>query len=391
VCLTLALEAGKLGGQTPAPPETPPPAVAKGSFTLSGKVIAEATGEPLPYSTVIIEAIGKERFTDQTGTFVYFAVPPGKYRIRIRQLGYNPLDTTLRLDQGNANPVFSMVRIPSTLADVNVNAPVRRCIVPEENGYVDDADLATVLAEARKNAQRERLLRRTYPFEYKLAQAHDTYDTRDRTHHIVYDTMSFRSDDIWNYRKGKVVSPDQNKIFGEVRVMRLPTLTDLADDRFMLAHCFKYSGIYDDEGTPTHRIDFAPLAEIVAPDVEGSLFLDSATYLIRRAEFRLSKGGSIKPPVLGMTVTTRYREILPNVALFDEIKSIQPLPVSAASDHPTEFRQTQNLLTFRFLYGGPPGSDPLLTKKNAVLPPLRSGSPSAPPPPPPPSPKRPRA
>lgn len=388
MCLTLAVEAGKLGGQTPAPPQPQPPAVARGSFTLSGKVIAEATGEPLPYSTVIIDAIGKERFTDQTGTFVYFAVSPGKYRIRIRQLGYNPVDSTLRLDPANANPVFSMVRIPSTLADVNVNAPVRRCIVPEENGYVGDADLATVLAEARKNAQRERLLRRTYPFEYKLAQAHDTYDTRDSTHHIVYDTMSFRSDDIWNYRKGKVVSPDQNKIFGEVRVMRLPTLTDLADDRFMVAHCFKYSGIYDDEGTPTHRIDFAPLEEIVAPDVEGSIFLDSATYLIRRAEFRLTKGGSIKPPVLGMTVTTRYREILPNVALFDEIKSIQPLPISAAGDHPTEFRQTQNLLTFRFLYGGPPGSDPLLTKKNAVLPPLRSGSPSPPPPPPSPSPKR---
>ena len=377
VCLTLALEAGNLEAQNATPPAPPP---SKGSFTLAGKVVADATGAPLPYSTVTIEQIGKERFTDQAGTFVYFAVPPGKYKIRIRQLGYTPLDSTLQLNAANANPVFAMVRIPSTLEDVSVTAPVRRCIVPEENGYVDDPELATVLAEARKNAQRERLLRRTYPFEYKLAQAHDTYDVKDSTHHIVYDTMSFRSDDIWNYRKGKVVSPDRNKIFGEVRVMRLPTLTDLADDRFMLAHCFKYSGIYDDEGAPTHRIDFAPLAEIAAPDVEGSIFLDSATYLIRRAEFRLTKGGSIKPAVLGMTVTTTYREILPNVALFDEIRSIQPLPPASTGDHPTEFRQIQNLLTFRFLYGGPPGSDPLLTKKNAALPPLRPGS--SPPPPP---------
>lgn len=381
VCLTLALETGNLEGQNPTPP-APSPA-AKGSFTLAGKVVADATGAPLPYSTVTIEQIGKERFTDQTGTFIYFAVPPGKYKIRIRQLGYTPLDSTIQLNAANPNPVFAMVRIPSTLEDVKVNAPVRRCIVPEENGYVDDSELATVLAEARKNAQRERLLRRTYPFEYKLAQAHDTYDVKDRTHHIVYDTMSFRSDDIWSYRKGKVVSPDRNKIFGEVRVMRLPTLADLADDRFMLAHCFKYSGVFNDEGAPTHRIDFAPLPEIVAPDVEGSIFLDSATYLIRRAEFRLTKGGSIQPPVLGMTVTTTYREILPNVALFDEIRSIQPLPPSASVDHRTEFRQTQNLLTFRFLFGGPPGSDPMLMKKNAVLPPLRPGS-SPPPAPKPP-------
>jgi Carboxypeptidase regulatory-like domain len=350
----------------------------RGSFTLTGKVIAEVTGAPLPYSTVTIEQIGSERFTDATGTFTYFAVPPGKYRIRIRQLGYTPLDSTLQLNATNSDPLFALVRIPSTLADVEVKAPVRRCIVPEENGYVDDIDLATVLGEARKNAERERLLRRTYPFEYKLAQAHDTYDLRDNTHSIVYDTITFRSDDIWKYRKGKVVSPDRNKIFGEVRVMRLPTLTDLADQRFLLAHCFKYSGIYDDDGVPEHRIDFAPLPEIIAPDVEGSIFMDSATYLIKRAEFRLTKGGSIKPPVLGMSVTTIYRKILPNVALFDEIRSVQPLPAASAADHLTEFRQTQRLLSFRFLYGGPPGSDPELMRKGPVTGLQPSPPPSAP-------------
>jgi hypothetical protein len=337
-----------------------PPAGAGGSFTLTGTVTAEATGGPLPYSTVTVDPIGRERFTDQMGTFRYFAVPPGKYRIRIRQLGYTPLDTTMQLTAAKADLVFALVRVPAALADVQVNAPVRLCIVPEENGYVDDPDLTTILGEARKNADRERLLRRTYPFEYKLAQAHDTYDLRDSTHRIVYDTMTFRSDDNWRYKKGKVVSGDRSKIFGEVRVMRLPTLTDLADQRFMMAHCFKYSGVTDEGGAPAHQIDFAPLPEIVAPDVEGSIFIDSATYIIRRAEFRLTKGGTIKPAVLGMTVTTTYREILPNVALFDEIKSVQPLSTGATSQHPIEFRQTQHLLSFRFLYGGPPGSEPAL-------------------------------
>ena len=137
--------------------------------------------------------------------------------------------------------------------------------------------------------------------------------------------------------------------------MRLPTFTDLADVRFLTAHCFKYSGLSDEDSIPTHRIDFAPLSEIKAPDVEGSIFIDSATYLIRRAEFRLTKGGSIKPAVLGMKVTTTYREILPNVALFDEIESVQPLPLEAPGSHRTEFRQKQQLLTYRFLFNAPPG------------------------------------
>ena len=383
--LSLALRAPILHAQQVNPP--PPPAGPGGSFTLNGTVLAEATGQVLPYSTVTIDAIGRERFTDQAGSFIYYSVSPGKYKIHIRQLGYIPVDTTITLSAATSHPVFSLVRVASALADVEVSAPVRRCIVPaEDGGWVDDADLATILGEARTNANRERLLRRTYPFEYKLAQQHDTYDVKASTHRIVYDTMTFRSDDVWRYRKGRVVSGDRSKLFGDVRVMRLPTLTDLADQRFLTAHCFKYSGISTDDSIPTHRIDFAPIPEIVTPDVEGSIFIDSATYLIRRAEFRLTKGGTIKPAVLGMTVTTTYREILPNVALFDEIKSVQPLSRSDSSAHPTEFRETQQLLSFRFLYGGPPGADRALVWRKPVVQfspalPSRPLSPSSGPPP----------
>jgi hypothetical protein len=146
--------------------------------------------------------------------------------------------------------------------------------------------------------------------------------------------------------------------------MRLPTLLDLADVRFLTAHCFKYAGMSEEDSVPTHRIDFEPTPDIKVADVEGSIFIDSATYIIRRAEFRLTKGGTIKPAVLAMKVTTTYREILPNVALFDEIESVQPLVIESPGAHRTEFRQKQQLLSYRFLYGGPPGSEaPMVWKK----------------------------
>lgn len=364
VCLPLVLQTRGLGAQAVTPPTQAP----RGSsiFTLSIVVRAEATGAPLPYSTIIIDPLSRERFTDRDGTFRYFAVPPGKYKVRVRQLGYLPVDTTMMLSAVNADPVFFLVKVASTLADVEVKAPVRLCHVPDENGFVSDEDLATVLGEARKNAERERLLRRTYPFEYKLAQSHDTYDLKANIHRIIYDTTTFRSDDNWRYRKGRVLSDDRNKLFGQVRVMRLPTLTDLADVRFLTAHCFKYAGMSDEDSIPTHRIDFEPTPDIKSPDVEGSIFIDSATYIIRRAEFRLTKGGSIKPAVLGMKVTTTYREILPNVALFDEINSVQPLPLGVPGSNHSEFRQKQRLLSYRFLYGGPPGSQPPMIWKKAT-------------------------
>jgi hypothetical protein len=331
-------------------------APASDAVTVSGEVVADGTGIPIPYSTVRLQPLGRERFTDRAGAFTYYAINPGEYRLQVKMVGYIPIDTVVAVKGGT--PLFmtvTMKRIPNTLEAVEVKAPPRRCLFPDEMGYVEDPELAVILDEARKNAQREQLLRRTYPFEYKLAQSHDTYDELSKLSTLQYDTVTYRSDDSWRYRKGRVVSDDLNRLFGEVRLMRLPTVADLADRTFLAAHCFKYSGVVDENGKPAHRIDFLPDSNLVAPDVEGSIYLDSATYLIKRAQFRLTRGGSVKPAILGMEVTTTYKEILPNVALFDEIKSVQPLPGSQPGKK-REFRETQRLLTYRFIYSGPPGT-----------------------------------
>ena len=385
--LLLAVQVGSLRAQVSP---TPAPQTAAGGVTLTGTVVADGTGFPLPYSTITVEAIGRERFTDQTGTFTYYAVQPGSYRVRIRQLGYTPVDTTIAVRGGMGKVEFVMSKVPTSLAEVQVSAPPRRCIVPTPDGFVDDPELATVLTEARKNADRERLLRRTYPFEYRLAQSHDTFDPDGDIHTVRYDTTTFRSDDNWRYRKGRVVGDDRNKLFGEIRVMRLPTLSDLADRGFLTAHCFKYTGIIQQNGLAVHQIEFAPASSIVAPDVEGSIYIDSASYLIRSAVFRLTRGGSVRPAILGMVVTTTYREILPNVALFDEIRSVQPLAPTVPGGKPSEFREHQQLLSFRFIRGGPPGTDghkwmsaaPLKSDTSATtdLKPMSGATPEPPPP-----------
>lgn len=352
--LLVATSAGALGAQVVAPGESQPPSPQ--AVTVSGDVVAEGTGMPIPFATVKLLPLGRERFADRRGSFVYYAVEPGQYKVQVRMVGYIPVDTTIVVRAFTpASMTLTLKRIATALEAVEVKAPPRRCLFPDEMGFVQDEELATILEEARKNAQREQLLRRTYPFEYKLAQSHVTYDPVTTTKTVLYDTVTYRSDDSWRYRKGRVVSDDRNRIFGDVRLMRLPTLADLADRNFLSAHCFKYSGIVDESGKPSHRIEFLPDSGLIAPDVEGEIYLDSATYMIRRAQFRLTRGGSVKPAILGMEVTTTYKEILPNVFLFDEIKSVQPLQSLIAGAKPLEFRETQKLLTYRFIYAGPPG------------------------------------
>lgn len=353
--LLLAAVVNRLDAQV-APSPSAGETIAPGSVTISGTILADETGRPIAYSTVRLQPIGRERFTDQAGAFVYYAVAPGKYELHVRQVGYRPQDTAI-IVAANIPVTLSlrMTRIATALDEVRVSAPPRLCLVPDDFGAVADSELSIVLEEAKKNAQREQLLRLWYPFEYKLAQAHDTYDIDTKQHKLQYDTAIFRSDDSWRYKRGKVVSNDRSKLFGDVRLMRLPTLTDLADRGFLQNHCFKYAGVVDTSGVRAHRVDFSPDSLLIAPDVEGSIFMDSATYKIVRAEFRLTRGGTVKPAILGMGVTTLYREILPNVALFDEIRSIQPLGVITAGGNRIESRETQKLLGFRFLITSPPG------------------------------------
>ena len=65
--------------------------------------------------------------------------------------------------------------------------------------------------------------------------------------------------------------------------------------------------------------------DLKATDVEGSAFIDTASYMIRKAVFRLTKPDKLTPPVIGLEVTTLYREISNGLALFEEIHSEQAL------------------------------------------------------------------
>src|SRR5881398_1888135 len=65
---------------------------------VGGIVVSAATDQSLPYSTVSI-AGGAQRFTGADGSF-NFDLVPGQYSFRVRQLGYAPLDTAIRVAPG---------------------------------------------------------------------------------------------------------------------------------------------------------------------------------------------------------------------------------------------------------------------------------------------------
>src|SRR5579862_2371155 len=59
----------------------------------SGVVLSAADGQPIPYATIIVGDDGTGRFASAGGQFTLGAA--GKYRVRARQIGFVPLDTTV--------------------------------------------------------------------------------------------------------------------------------------------------------------------------------------------------------------------------------------------------------------------------------------------------------
>lgn len=55
---------------------------------LTGKIIDKSTGEPLPFVNVLIEGTMLGAATDLNGNYVILNIPPGKYKVKARYVGY---------------------------------------------------------------------------------------------------------------------------------------------------------------------------------------------------------------------------------------------------------------------------------------------------------------
>lgn len=318
-------------------------------YSITG-VISSPDGNALSYSTVVLRETGRERFANERGDFRFTGLRAGTFHLRFRQLGYTARDTAITL--GSAYPApnlrITLQPIAFRLTAVVVKARTRGCVVSGPEAIGADPDLGVILTEVSKNAEREVVLRNEYPFEYTLSQRFET-DRAEGGRRISSSTRAYDSRNAWLYRPGNVVAPDEPSNESSETIVHLPELIHLADTVFQSSHCYTYAGIVDDRGSKAHRIDFRPLDRIETADVEGSVFLDRNSFLIRRVEFRLTKPDRLSTPVLGVTATTFYREILPTIVLIDEIRSVQPLRQMSVEYGALHANQIQKLTKFRFL------------------------------------------
>jgi hypothetical protein len=374
------------------------------SGTLTGVLAGRDDGQPVQYGTVLLIETGVTRFTDAEGRFRLTRLSPGTYTVRARQIGYAPVNVTVHVESAPSVTAVTirMVHLPPILDLVTVKGRrSNECVATGVPDSTVDPRLAAIFAQARENVDRFRLVLEEYPFRFtreervvlRLEPGGDSTEWIDsvsyesRAHHpyhvggIIFVESGIRVLSEILPRKGTVAAGQESaeeivhvldhdiehhvrKVARDSlgdssyalrysrRYMYLPTFRDLADSVFLSAHCFSYGGTRSLRGTSERliRVDFRPAASISAPDVEGSIYLDAERYVVRRAVFEMTKPGAADPPLLGVSVTTTFRELVPLVPVFDSVRAVQPLRDLFGGQGPVMRVQLEDdrILTFTF-------------------------------------------
>jgi hypothetical protein len=345
------------------------------SGTIAGQVVDKLTGLALPYSSISIVGRPGERFAADSGRFRLTDVPAGSARLRVRHVGYTPLEQ--RIDvvaRGTTTVLVALTRAPVTLAAVHVNDG--RCTAPgaPRGG---DSSLATIFQQLQLNAEQYELVTKDYPFTSLFSRRYShlvellprrepgtaltvKIDTTDIATRI--DSVVVRSDDPWHYKPGGVVTEESTAGFS-ARAVEIPTLAVFTDPAFVGAHCFWNAGFTEVDGRAFRQIDFRAADNIAEPDLDGSIFLDSATYVIGRSVVSLTRAAAFTASYDSVVVETEFREVVPGVPIIAGTDGRNVVNRRAGMDAgPNLFPRGRRLLSdverqrleqIRFLHGAP--------------------------------------
>jgi hypothetical protein len=337
------------------------------SGSVQGLVVDAESGRPLAYSAVTLVATGLERFSDESGRFVLAGLRPDRMILRVRHIGYAPMETEVTVGPGQTvDARIELRRIAITLAGIRVEA-AKACVEPGRPRPEVDSALATVFQQLEQNAQQYRLITTKYPFESTVHQYY-SYNTTAGVAPIREATSMVRSDGREHYAPGEVIVQR-----GLVRAVAIPSLAVFTDRAFLESHCFRTGGLDEVEGQRLFRIDFQAAEKINSPDLDGSIYLDPANFVIRRSVIRVSNLSRGLNEFDSITVTSRFEEIFPGVPIVAEADGLSHYakPRTSNGDLLLGFAEHQRDVQLRFLRGVPRMNEDAGDRSSAGAQPVR--------------------
>jgi hypothetical protein len=318
-----------------------------------GRVVVAGAESPLGYSVVKTASRG-ERFTDAAGRFT-IRVPAGPVTLTAKHIGYAPLDTTISVHDGDT------VRVVLALSLITIQLPAVQSLSPfcAHPGSADarlGLQLAALFEQMIQNAERNRLLTRSYPFEMDIERKITKPEMSLLARFVAFDTVIQASERKWRYAPGHMLGTREygpGVFEGKWTTITVPELADFADPAFLDNHCFEYAGIDVVEGDSLLRIDFQPAPSVRTPDIAGSLFLDRTSYQLRwtvTAVTNLTK--EMQKQTTFQEIRVGFKEIVPGVPVADVVASIV-FPNDGGKGPSEPSTETHRTLKIRFLGARP--------------------------------------
>lgn len=333
----------------------PSPSIAQRA-TIVGRVVVLGTDVPLGYSVIGFAPNGRETFSDADGRFALRDVRAGRVRIWAKHIGQTPLDTTLDVAAGDS----ITLRLELPLVSIQlpaVHSLAKECAHLGESSPKLGAALAALFEQLKQNAERNRLLSQSYPFEVEIERKITKPEPALEARFVAFDTIRRTSQRTWQYAPGRLLGTREytGGIFGGTwTTVAIPELSDFADETFLNFHCFDYSGVEVVNGDTLLRVDFVPAPSVHDPDVGGALFVDPKSYQIRSTFISLvNLTKKLREQIGGQSIRATFKEVVPGVPILDVVSSMvypRDDPKAPTQEPATEM---QRALSVRFLKGKP--------------------------------------
>ncbi len=127
------------------------------------------------------------------------------------------------------------------------------------------------------------------------------------------DSINVPSDQRWHYKPGDIIVTSGVSVLGVRYAVMIPTLAVFADAEFVKHHCFHDAGEATVDGQTFRRVDFRAAEDIRDPDIDGTMYLDPATYVMRRSVISLSKKSRYTSSYDSVVVETTFDELVSGV------------------------------------------------------------------------------
>jgi hypothetical protein len=323
-------------------------------------VVVAGTALPLLNSVVDIASLSFEHFTDDSGRVTVTGVPAGLHHVRVRHLGYTPRELDLTVTPGAAaSAQVGLLHLAITLERI-VARTREPCTTPglaAAQSVDTTSTVAAVLQQVAQNAEQFRLVEESYPFIIGVQRTFGALTTDSSSVIVSSDTVWDVSGRTRPYAPGKVLTLERAPKGGYEWRLHMPTFVTFAEPLFQQMHCFDYAGIDTAGGQARARVDFRAVDSLQAEDVDGAIFLDTATFQVVRVRITVTNVATASPltELAATTATLEFREIAPSIVLLNTMTGRNMLRRTGSTQWVAAETQEQHIITVRFLHRAPSG------------------------------------